>query len=73
MIILNHRANACIKNIETWFNCNLLTVNISRTDFILFDSSSVKLSDINLSLNYNRVSNANACKYLGIFIDNNLN
>jgi len=62
-----------LKNVSTWFHANKLSLNVSKTSFMFFDSSKQRdLSDIDIRINnvpINRVSNT---KFLGTIIDDRL-
>ena len=55
-----------------WFISNRLLINFKKTNFIIFGHSHLT-PDCTLSISNNVILRTNVCKFLGIFIDENLN
>lgn len=68
------RANACINDMFDWFCANKLSLNTSKTNYMLIQRSKQKydFSNLNLSVNGSTLSRENCCKFLGIYIDESL-
>ena len=63
-----------LENLTDWFRANKLSLNVTKTNFILFSNDTRSIADkiikLNLSnININRVSET---KFLGIIIDDKL-
>lgn len=59
--------------LHKWFQSNLLTVNISKTSYIVFSAKNKKIQINNqLSINGEVIQRTNSEKYLGLILDSNL-
>jgi hypothetical protein len=63
-------ANNELKEISNWFCVNLLSLNIQKTNYILFGNK--KFSDISLLINNEKLLRVYETKFLGIIIQANL-
>ena len=55
-----------------WFSVNKLSLNLSKTNYILFRNRSAD-TDLNIRINTINVTRVQSSKFLGIIIDENLN
>ena len=55
-----------------WFSVNQLSLNLSKTNYILFRNRSAD-TDLNICTNTTNVTRVQSCKFLGIISDENLN
>jgi len=58
-----------------WFMANKLSLNLSKTNYIIFKPKSLNVDNINnLELNFEnqKINRVDVTKFLGIFIDSNL-
>ena len=55
-----------------WFSVNKLSLNLSKTNYILFRNRSAD-ADLNICINTINVTRVQSSKFLGIIIDENLN
>ena len=63
-----------MKNLSNWLNANKISLNVKKTETIIFKSRRKKYEGvIKLKLNRQRLHSSNNVKYLGIRIDENLN
>ena len=63
-----------LAQVETWLNTNKLSLNISKSNFVLFHPPQKKVNDaIKLYVNNTLLEEKNHVKYLGIMMDSNLN
>ena len=70
---LNKAVNFDIKNLTNWLNVNKISLNVSKTELILFKPKMKKLDfDLKLRLNSKRIYPTKSVKYLGIKIHENL-
>ena len=69
--IENH-VNLELEKVRKWMNNNKLSLNINKTNFVLFHK---KKQPVNISITYNgnKLVRKNEIKYLGVFIDQKLN
>jgi len=62
--------NAELKNISIWFSANLLSLNIKKTNYILFGNK--KHPDVSLSINNENITRVYQTKFLGVIIESHL-
>ena len=69
-----NRINSDLERLCKWFHNNLLTLNISKCKFIIYDSSCklTKFKNVPISVNDIPLSKTNSFKYLGMTIQQNL-
>ena len=74
LVCLEKIINTQLAHVETWLNTNKLSLNISKSNFVLFYPPQRKVNDpIKLYVNNTLLEEKNHVKYLGIMMDNNLN
>ena len=63
-----------LKRMTDWFNANQLTINLDKTECILFPLNTVqsKLEEIQLTINDKHLKSTNCTKFLGTWIDHKL-
>ena len=63
-----------LNKIYSWLCANKLSLNINKTNFVLFHPHQKKIMHtVNLHINNKNIKQENFVKYLGIIIDSNLN
>jgi len=68
------KCNNYLDMMNNWFLANKLSININKTCYSTFSRSKVSTGkDINLFIGKQKVCKTTNCKYLGVFIDENLN
>lgn len=66
--------NTELKKIHTWLCANKLSLNIDKSNYVIFHPSQKRISvPINLKINNKSVKQKNSVKYLGVMVDKNLN
>lgn len=67
--------NSQLEEINIWFKCNKLSINISKTFYIVFTTNSRKLTnyDMKITLDNKNISKVESIKFLGIYIDQFVN
>ena len=69
---LNKLINIDLKNLSNWLNANKISLNVKKTETIIFKSRRKKYEGvIKLKLNRQRLHSSDNVKYLGIRIDEN--
>ena len=73
-ILLQQKANECLESMEKWFTANKLSLNIDKTCYTVFGSKCRQnvASHFDLYINNHKINRVTECKYLGIFIDDEL-
>ena len=62
--------NNTLKYLDIWLSINKLTINLNKTNFIVFNNDKIKLAII---LHNTRIIQKNSRKCLGVTIDANMN
>lgn len=62
-----------LKCIARWVKCNKLKLNVSKTNYMLFQNRSIKNDMPPLSLENEIIKRVQYTKFLGVYIDENLN
>ena len=70
---LNYKVNSELSKVELWLNANKLTLNYSKTKYLLIKPKSKLPNSCNLSLNGISIEKCCLAKYLGLILDKNLN
>ena len=72
---LQNRVNTELRKIDLWMKKNKLQLNYSKTHYLLLDKQLNRscLTNFNISLNSIDIKRIKSIKYLGIYIDKNLN
>ena len=60
-----------LRNFHCWFNDNKLSLNIDKTNYVVFRNSRINL-DLYIHINDKPLVRATKVKFLGVFIDSNL-
>ena len=73
LVCLEKIINTELAHVETWLNTNKLSLNISKSNFVLIHPPQEKVNDpIKLYVNNTLLEEKNHVKYLDIIMDNNL-
>ncbi len=66
--------NKELKLVMKWLNANKLSLNIEKTNYILFHSSSIDIpSDIIIKIGKKHIKRVKFIKFLGVLLDENIN
>lgn len=73
-VSLQRNLNSNLSNIASWFYDNKLTLNVSKTKFMLFGTSKNldKFSAVSLIFDNNIIEKVTHFKYLGVIFDSNM-
>ena len=70
---LNKLVNYDLKNLLYWLNVNKISLNVKKTDLVVFKSKRKQFDgEIKLKLSHKRLFPTDSVKYLGVKIDGNL-
>ena len=64
--------NEEVELLNTWLKSNKLSLNVSKTHYLIFHRARLKQANLALSINGVTVSEVKTFKYLGVIIDNKL-
>ena len=71
---LNKLVNADLKHLVHWLNANKISLNVKKTEMVIFKSKQKKSEgDLKIKLCCKRLYHTESVKYLGVKIDANLN
>ena len=71
---LNKYINLDMKNLTDWLNANKISLNVKKTELVIFKQKKKKLEClIRIKLSKERLHPSNSVRYLGVIIDENLN
>ena len=71
---LNKLVNADLENLVHWLNANKISLNVKKTEMVIFKSKQKKFEgDLKIKLCGKRLYPSESVKYLGVKIDTNLN
>jgi hypothetical protein len=71
--VLKAKVNADLMIISSWLNANKLSLNLSKSHFMLFTRKHFNLTDINITVNNVCINRVNKVKFLGTIMDDKLN
>ena len=64
--------NTELRKVAIWLQSNKLTLNVDKSNFILFRPPQKSVRDITLRINNEIITQKSDCKYLGVFFDQHL-
>ena len=64
--------NTELEKLNAWFNLNKLSLNLQKTNYIVFSTNNSD-STIQIAINGSNIEKVNSTKYLGVYIDHHLN
>ena len=67
------RVNADLRSLTSWLNANKISLNVEKTEFVIFRSKSKTLNSVPfLKLNGKKLFPSSSVKYLGVHLDEHL-
>ena len=69
---LEKMVNKELKKLYEWLCLNRLSLNISKTNFVIFHAINKPITNVTLKINNHAINEAKYVKYLGILIDSHL-
>ena len=70
--VLIETLNNELKKVNLWLQANKLSLNIKKTDVIIFKTRRKKIDNIIVKINYTEIKQVESTKVLGIYIDSNV-
>ena len=71
--VLTTTINSELAKVQVWFECNKLSLNISKTNFMYFRNAHTPPVNCNIHINGVPLNEKLSTKFLGVTIDANLN
>ena len=68
---LSEQVSAELDNLNIWFSVNKLSLNVNKTNFILF-SGKKEVNHVSIKINNENIERVYSTKFLGVIIDNKL-
>ena len=68
---LNIQINESLAELKIWFSANKLSLNIQKTNYMLFSNTTIN-ADIRLLIGDNLIERVHSTKFLGVIIQDNL-
>jgi hypothetical protein len=65
--------NKELDSLTDWFRANKLSLNVSKTNYMIFSNINSKQHAMEIKLTNTTITKKNCVKFLGMFIDENLN
>ena len=69
---IENTLNTELRNVSNWLNANKLTLNASKSNYIIFHPAQKKSHAINLKINKKTLTEKQNSKYLGVILDNHI-
>ena len=70
--VLEDNANSALIEVSEWLNTNKLSLNVDKSNHVIFHPPQQKVPSINLTVNQKRLEHKEYIKYLGVLIDSKL-
>ena len=70
---LTKTMNEELKHIVNWLNANRLSLNIDKTNFMIFKPKSKTIENQDITINGSKINCVDKAKFLGVVIDDKLN
>jgi len=71
-IELQKLVNTKLQKVDEWMRFNKLSLNYSKTSYMLIGPRGKRLHDFTVKINDNAISRANSSKFLEVYIDDKL-
>ena len=68
-----HRLNEDLVKIQEWLCCNKLSLNVSKTHYMVFTPRNKIVDDVNIMIHNEKIERVYTTKFLGVQIDAQLN
>ena len=62
-----------LSELSQWLKVNKLSLNLKKTQYMIFSRRKSKDETINIKIDNQSISETKSSKFLGVYIDNNLN
>ena len=70
---IQYDINQELAEISTWLKVNKLSLNIKKTQYMVFSNKNVKIPDISLQIEGQSIARTRCSKFLGVYIDDQIN
>lgn len=73
VISLQELFNSELQYITKWLSMNKLSINVSKTKFMVFTKKKCNIDDLSISMCNSQIQQVSSLRFLGVIIDNKLN
>ena len=70
--VLEDNVNSALTEVNEWLNTNKLSLNVEKSNHVIFHPPQQKVPSINLIVNQRKLEHKEYIKYLGVLIDSKL-
>ena len=70
--VMCEKLNNDMENIRQWLCCNELSLNVSKTHYILFTPRNKQVENLNIKIQNTNIERVSVTKFLGVMIDAHL-
>ena len=67
--VMSKKLNSDMENIRQWLCCNKLSLNVSKTHYIVFAPKSKHVDDLNIKIQNTNIERVSVTKFLDVMID----
>ena len=67
--VLSEKLNSDMENIKQWLCCNELSLNVSKTHYMVFAPISKQVDDFDIKRQYTNIERVSVITFLGVMID----
>ena len=67
--VMSEKLNSDMENIRQWLCCNKLSLNVSKTHYMVFAQKSKHVDDLNVKIQNTKIERVSVTKFLGVMID----
>ena len=72
MQAFSEKLNSDMENIRQWLCCNKLSLNVSKTHYMVFAPKNKQVADLNIKIQNTNIERVSVTKFLGVMIDAHL-
>ena len=69
---MSQKLNSDMENIRQWLCCNKLSLNVSKTHYMVFAPKNKHVDDLNIKIQNTHIERVSVTKFLGVMIDAHL-
>ena len=69
---IQKKLNADLKNLYRWLLANKISLNVAKTELIIFKKPKMKIPEIKIKINGSKIYPSKSTKYLGVHLDDDL-
>ena len=67
--VMNEKLNSDMENIRQWLCCNKLSLNVSKTHYMVCAPKNKHVDDLNIKIQNTNIERVSVTKFIGVMID----